>query len=468
MLPDDEPGGDDARSRSAKLVKQNSNLAPSTAAEGEITLVDKVSSLRAEGVSRKRSVEEVNSLHSFRSGSSNKSNRSAKSDVDRLIDAISGPFTATDQDAGEKGLHRSNSKGSGHSRKSAGSLGTSSSARGAITNERPGRLARSRSHGAPEHLRSPAEGPAGSEYVTDNKTLLKAVRMPDEFTPTGGAPSHTPSRVLFDIPDKKTEQAPEEPRKLDAEHLRTLVAEDDPVNSKIIRKRLEKSGHEVHTTVNGEECATLYGDKAAFFDVVLMDMQMPIVDGLTSTKMIRSFEKTHSQSILSPRAANNGRVPIFAVSASLLERERHDYINAGFDGWILKPVDFKRLNILLLGIVEDETRNSCLYQPGAWERGGWFQKRQPNVFAAATKPSEKSPVRNPPDGSEHSQQDEGSFHEGSLHSSESGSTVTPRSEARKPLIHDERLDETAAEADAEISIHAVADQSDQPQAPPQA
>jgi CheY-like chemotaxis protein len=53
-----------------------------------------------------------------------------------------------------------------------------------------------------------------------------------------------------------------------------LVAEDDPVNSRIIQKRLEKSGHDVHHTVNGEDCASAYGEKPAFFDVVLMDMQV--------------------------------------------------------------------------------------------------------------------------------------------------------------------------------------------------
>ncbi|TVY14078.1 Cyanobacterial phytochrome B [Lachnellula arida] len=448
VLPEDESGDDDARSRSAKLAKQNSNLASSVAADGEITLVDKVSSLRADGVVRKRSVEDFASLHSFKSGSSGKSRGSAKSDVDRLINAISGPFNNNDHETGEQGLRRSNSKGSGHSRKSAGSLGTTSSVRMAIGNERPGRSLRTRSHGAPEHIPSPLEGPAGTEFVTDNGTFMKAVRMPDEFNSTGGSPVHAPSRVLFNIPDKKTEQIPEGSEKLDAEHLQVLYAEDDPVNSKIMRKRMEKSGHAVQITVNGEECATVYGDKAAFFDVVLMDMQMPIVDGLSSTKMIRSFERLHSQSILSPRAANNGRVPIFAVSASLLERERQHYINAGFDGWILKPVDFKRLNILLLGIVDDEIRNSCLYKPGAWEIGGWFQKRQPSVFASS-EPSEHSPVQKPNDGPS-----------SSLHSSESGSTVTARTVDMRPLIYDERLDETTAETE-------VADQSDQPQARPQ-
>jgi CheY-like chemotaxis protein len=161
---------------------------------------------------------------------------------------------------------------------------------------------------------------------------------------------------------------------------------------------------------------------------------MPIVDGLTSTKMIRSFEKSHPGSHLSIRASGNGRVPIFAVSASLVERERLTYINAGFDGWILKPIDFKRLNILLLGIVKDESRSSCLYKPGEWEKGGWFYRRQPSVLEASTSPSDKSPVQKPP------QKDIVQPDLDSVHSSESGS-ITPKMEpSRKPLIHDERLD----------------------------
>ncbi len=103
---------------------------------------------------------------------------------------------------------------------------------------------------------------------------------------------------------------------------------------------------------------------------------MPIVDGLTSTKMIRSYEKEPEHLGYSTRAASNGRIPIFAVSASLVEQDRQIYIDAGFDGWILKPIDFKRLNFLLLGISDEQARQSCLYAPGGWEQGGWFQSKQ--------------------------------------------------------------------------------------------
>ena len=112
---------------------------------------------------------------------------------------------------------------------------------------------------------------------------------------------------------------------------------------------------------------------------------MPIVDGLTSTRMIRSYEKTHA-GILSKRAANNGRVPIIAVSASLIESEREKYITTGFDGWILKPIDFQRLSILMNGIVDDEVRDQCLYKAGEWENGGWFVPKCTNTPFANTKP----------------------------------------------------------------------------------
>ncbi len=115
---------------------------------------------------------------------------------------------------------------------------------------------------------------------------------------------------------------------------------------------------------------------------------MPIVDGLTSTKMIRSFEKSNPNIEYSNRATLNGRVPVFAVSASLVERDFQTYMEAGFDGWILKPVDFRRLNELFTGIVEQDTRESCLYTPGKWERGGWFARRDNDMPSEETSPSE--------------------------------------------------------------------------------
>ncbi|PYH49825.1 putative sensor histidine kinase/response regulator [Aspergillus saccharolyticus JOP 1030-1] len=150
-----------------------------------------------------------------------------------------------------------------------------------------------------------------------------------------------------------------------------LVAEDDPINSKIIQKRLGKAGHAVELTVNGEECAAAFRADPARYDLVLMDIQMPIVDGINSTKMIRQVE-TEPNCALSPIAQANQQIPIFAVSASLLEKDMPLYVGAGFDGWIMKPINFNRLNVLLYGLEDEKTRRNATYRPGEWENGGWF------------------------------------------------------------------------------------------------
>lgn len=377
------------------------------AEEGEVMLVNKSAQKETQYTSRDlvrrnsaESVKSTNSVTSMKSFMSGSSGKSGKSDVDRLINAIQEPHmvTGTDQRSSwplRHGGHGERLPNSSSTRSHTLSRSSPSKAGGASTNAE---LFQSSSHLTP-----------GQANVRDSGTPIKPVRMPEDESAASvypASPPHSASRVLFDIPNEPVRNA-EPPT---ANHLQVLVAEDDPINSKIIKKRLEKVGHDVFLTVNGEECANAYGDKPSSYDVVLMDMQvssdfvrsslghtneafqMPIVDGLTSTKMIRSYEKTHPSELLSTRAALNGRVPIFAVSASLIEKDRQLYIDGGFDGWILKPVDFKRLSVLLSGIVEEETRESSLYRPGQWERGGWFEKRQPGIFSANTVPSGQAPV----------------------------------------------------------------------------
>ncbi|KAG0124697.1 GAF domain-like protein [Tuber indicum] len=138
------------------------------------------------------------------------------------------------------------------------------------------------------------------------------------------------------------------------------VAEDNPINSKM--------GHGVVLTVNGEECADLYSKHGQNYDIVLMDMQaslfdfrssMPIMDGGTPATRICQFEGADSDQRIPTRHRINRRVPIFVVSASLAEERRAEYIDFGFDGWILKPVNFGRLKLLLDGIRDPA-------------QGGWF------------------------------------------------------------------------------------------------
>ena len=117
---------------------------------------------------------------------------------------------------------------------------------------------------------------------------------------------------------------------------------------------------------------------------------MPIVDGLSSTKMIRSFEKLNPSRLKSISKVTNERIPIFAVSASLIEEETEVYVGVGFDGWVLKPILFPRLFELMQGIVDQSVRDRALYKAGGnWEKGGWFHSGPRKATEADTKPSEK-------------------------------------------------------------------------------
>ncbi|OAL52466.1 hypothetical protein IQ07DRAFT_372791 [Pyrenochaeta sp. DS3sAY3a] len=349
-------------------------------------------------IGRRSSAESLTgktSLRSFKSGSSH------KSDVDRLIEALQEP-------------HMGSGKAiSGDQSPTARSLRPTLSKRGSIESTSPTRV-RSKSLERPDalnvippHHRSMTSKIPGQEQVVASQVPVRAVKIPDEVGSPIEPHTQKPGTILGEVYGEPSELNADTSSKLTAEHMRVLVAEDDPVNSRIVKKRLEKLGHVVHLTLNGEECASAFGDQPSDYDVVLMDMQMPIVDGLTSTKMIRSFEKTHS-GIYSPRAALCGRVPIIAVSASLIERNVNDYTHAGFDAWILKPISFDRLNKLLAAIIDDKVRQECLYQPGQWEKGGWFhlgQKKSEDVSTkspgelAVSTPSQEAQESTQPDES---------------------------------------------------------------------
>ena len=398
--------------------------------EGEVTLIERGSAHKRESIllrpstSRKNSAESFDSrrsLGSVKSGHSNasfSSARSGRSEADRLIEAIQEPHrvegwhenSVKRSNSGRASTSHGGSKSMGVIRPKLGKRHSSKSLESVAT------IGKTRSKSmehprVPEHLRSTTFEKPGESSVRDQRTPIRPIRVPDDVVVDdaseksfASASSTIPSVSWKDIPASS-------PSSTAADHMRVLVAEDDPVNSKIIKKRLEKLKHEVLLTMNGEDCASAYCDRSGFFDIILMDMQvsatvnilllccqiltmsqMPIVDGLTSTKMIRSFEKTHPTHLLSTRASLNGRVPIIAVSASLVERERQTYIDTGFDGWILKPISFNRLSEIMKGIVDADVRKNNLYRPGVWEYGGWFHEAQKDVFAADTKPSGEVPL----------------------------------------------------------------------------
>ncbi|OTB02195.1 hypothetical protein M426DRAFT_74777 [Hypoxylon sp. CI-4A] len=363
-----------ASRRAISSVASVTKTLPSTDAD-EVMLVER-GSLNSVNMPKRvnvdrRSFDETRSISSLKSTASN-SAQSNKSDADRLIDAIQTPLALGAPDGKTGGTQRLDLKERPDDTH-AGATSLPVPFDGANL-QQP-----TNSHRPTTGLAAtPTEVPSGQYLVADSRTTIKPVKVPDDYFNKPVAPAAgSSSRVLFEIPGnaKPGGEKPSTPKPAAPVHtgkLKVLVAEDDPINMKILQKRLEKTGYEVYHAVNGKDCAVVYEDRPASFDIILMDMQMPIVDGLTSTKMIRALEKSEKCPELSHLAAGYSRIPIFAVSASLLEKERSTYVDAGFDGWILKPIDFKRLNVLLDGITNNEVRADCLYVPGNWERGGWF------------------------------------------------------------------------------------------------
>jgi signal transduction histidine kinase/DNA-binding response OmpR family regulator len=126
--------------------------------------------------------------------------------------------------------------------------------------------------------------------------------------------------------------------------LRILVAEDNPVNQKLIERLLQRDGHQVTMAENGRVCCELY--TRGEFDLVLMDMQMPEMSGIEATQQIRRGE-----------AATGQHVPIVALTANTTPEDRDSCLGAGMDEVLPKPVSVPRLRSVLqrFGAGRDES-----------------------------------------------------------------------------------------------------------------
>jgi signal transduction histidine kinase/DNA-binding response OmpR family regulator len=116
-----------------------------------------------------------------------------------------------------------------------------------------------------------------------------------------------------------------------ARRFRILLAEDNRVNQNVATRLLEKRGHHVTLATNGKEAlAALAGDS---FDLVFMDVQMPEMDGLQATRVIREQEKL-----------TGGHQPIIAMTALAMKGDRERCLAAGTDGYLSKPISAEQLD----------------------------------------------------------------------------------------------------------------------------
>jgi signal transduction histidine kinase/ligand-binding sensor domain-containing protein/DNA-binding response OmpR family regulator len=113
--------------------------------------------------------------------------------------------------------------------------------------------------------------------------------------------------------------------------LRILIAEDNPVNLKLAERVLTKLGYDPHKVMNGQESLDIL--EKNYYDIILMDIQMPVMDGLEATKKIRE---------------RNGAQPvIIAMTANAMQGDREICLKAGMDDYISKPINLEDLIFML-------------------------------------------------------------------------------------------------------------------------
>ena len=109
--------------------------------------------------------------------------------------------------------------------------------------------------------------------------------------------------------------------------LKVLLVEDQPVNQKLMTSLMQRWGHEVTLAQNGSEAVALAAGPV-HFDVVFMDMQMPVMDGLEATRRIRAHEQAHTRTPLQ----------IIAMTANAMSGDEQACLDAGMNDYISKPI----------------------------------------------------------------------------------------------------------------------------------
>ena len=200
----------------------------------------------------------------------------------------------------------------------------------ALGPEATNRLAEAaRAAGAPQSLVlfSPFERRAFGETSLQgfDGWLVKPVRVRSLF-----------QRLAAEFPERPRLAAPpSQPQRV--ELRRALLAEDNEINALIAQKALRRLGFEVTRARDGDEALQLAAPTApgasSPFDVILMDLKMPGVDGAEATRRLRWHEAVH----------RSLRAPVVALTANALDDDRRVCMEAGFDAYLAKPFEFREL-----------------------------------------------------------------------------------------------------------------------------
>ncbi len=152
---------------------------------------------------------------------------------------------------------------------------------------------------------------------------------------TGPAESIQPDPLKIDKQPVLAETA--------ARKLRILLVEDNAVNRTVASRLLQRQGHAVTMAVNGLEALNTLEDQNWSFDLVLMDVQMPELDGIEATLELRRRE-----------AVRGGHLPVVALTAHAMDRDRERCLGAGMDAYLTKPIRIEELISVISNLTQTE------------------------------------------------------------------------------------------------------------------
>ena len=149
---------------------------------------------------------------------------------------------------------------------------------------------------------------------------------------------------LSDVKEAEEEKVVEEEENYDFTGRRVLLVEDNDLNLEIAETILGMVGCEVEAAQNGQEAVDKFMETPVHhYDVILMDIRMPIMDGFEATKLIRTSEKEDART-----------VPIIALSANAFDEDTKKSIDAGMNGHLAKPIDMKHLYRVLNKVLNQQ------------------------------------------------------------------------------------------------------------------
>ena len=158
----------------------------------------------------------------------------------------------------------------------------------------------------------------------------------------------TPMGKLELIADKRADEYNYEAL-FAAPDAKVLVVDDNEINRKVIKNLLKETGIQVFEANSGTECIELV--KTNRYDVILLDHMMPGLDGVETLRVLRNMDDNLFRG-----------VPIIMMTANSISGARDDYLNLGFDDYLSKPIDAKRLEKLLLKLLPDRLITKTLPQ----------------------------------------------------------------------------------------------------------